>query len=198
MSEYERVCQAVKASAVDLALEITLQWKLKATAEPWFTFPEQIDFDHLPELIASLADVALARSSDPEVRRRKIWAAARHGEERRRDGFHEELLFREYDLLRRALWQYIRDHHGINQPSTNVILAIDSGISLAASASLRGFHRDAFESAGRWPAALDELLDCWPQPPDASPVEENEDRPEPVETIRQAPDGGTPSATGDA
>lgn len=166
MSEYERVCQAVKASAVDLALEITLQWKLKAAAEPWFTFPDQINFDHLPELIASLADVALDRSVDPEVRRRKIWAAARHGRERREHGFHEELIFREYDLLRRALWQYIRDHHGTTQPTTNVILAVDSGITLAASASLRGFHRDAFEAAGRWPEALEELLGRWPQPPE--------------------------------
>lgn len=166
MTEYDRVCQAVKASAVDLALEITLQWKLKATAEPWFTFPESIDFDHLAELIASLADVALDRSMDPEVRRRKIWAAARHGQERRESGFHEELIFREYDLLRRALWQYIRDHHGTSQPSTNVILAIDSGISLAAAASLRGFHRDAFEAAGRWPQALEDLLGRWPQPPE--------------------------------
>lgn len=165
MSEYERVCQAVKGAAVDLAMEVTLQWKLKAAAEPWFTFPELIDFDHLPELIAGLADVALDRSTDEETRRRKIWAAARHGIDRRNDGFHEELIFREYDLLRRALWLYIRDNHGVTQTCTNVILAIDSGISLAASASLRGFHRDAFQAAGKWPGAIEELLDRWPQPP---------------------------------
>lgn len=168
MSEYDQVCESVKGAAVDLAVEVTLQWKLKAAAEPWFTFPERIDFDHLPELIASLADVALDRSTDPLTRRRKIWAAARHGSERRADGFHEELIFREYDLLRRALWQYIRDHHGVSQPCTNVILAIDSGISLAASASLRGFHRDAFEAAGKWPGAVEELLERWPFPPEVS------------------------------
>lgn len=169
MTEYEEVCQKVKAAAVDLALEVTLHWKTHAMAEPWFTFPEEIDFDHLPELIASLADVALALGRDAETCRRNLWAAVRHGEERRKDGFHEELIFREYDLLRRALWRYIRDTQGVNQPATNVILAVDTAISVAASASLRGFHRDAFLAGGRWPAVVEELLERWPVSTDGGP-----------------------------
>ncbi len=74
-----------------------------------------------------------------------------------------DLLYREYHLLRTFLWEWIRARWGAMGDAHEAILLLDAAITLATSASLRGYHRATLEARNRWPEALDELTrEYWP------------------------------------
>lgn len=156
-------CHALKARAADLVDAIIEGWRHQAEAQPWLTLPDRITHDHLPDLLDSLAEAALCSLQDESSRRRLVERAAQHGIDRHAEGFAEELLYREYHLLRTYLWGWIRREWGTLPDVQDVILLLDAAITLSTSASLRGYHRAVLEEQGRWPRVLDELVnEYWP------------------------------------
>ncbi len=123
--------------------------------------PHAIRPDGLSKLVRLLGEAAREREQGRDgVGRQLVRTAMDHGRERARDGFSDDLLFREYYLLRRALWQSLRQLNPGEAADT--ILRIDAEITMASAASLHGLHasgsRDCDEAlvdriASRWPAA---------------------------------------------
>lgn len=130
--------------------------------EPWIHLPRGYRFNFLEELIQLVAELALSSGADQEVCRRMLHAAARHGESRLKQAFPDAVVYQEFYLLRQAIWSYIRRYHdGGTQLAFEAIVRIDTALSLAAKASLRGFHRPVFEQRGTWPQTLDDLAAEW-------------------------------------
>ena len=158
------LCESMKSNAEETTARILERWQEIGEAEPWHALPRGLDHDHLPILIRSLAGAALCTEFDRELCRNMVHDSAEHGEHRVEEGLDEALLYREYHLLRRALWQQMKKDHGENAQVYYATMRIDALISLANSAALHGMNRHRLEREGRWPQVLDELLDEWPLP----------------------------------
>lgn len=158
------LCETLKGNADALAEGIVSEWQLIADSEPWHALPSGLDFDHLPGMIRALAGAALCTEFDRGVCRRLVDLAAEHGHHRAQEGFSESLLFREYHLLRRALWSRIRQDHGESRTVYYAAMRLDAVMSLATESALHGLNRESIERRGEWPEVLDRLLDEWPLP----------------------------------
>lgn len=146
------------------AHRIVEAWDQAAHGEPWLSLPKDYRIDHLPRVISGLAEASLCNPHDVDAHRSQLWAAAKHGAERRRHGFSEHMLFREYHLLRHIIWRYLQRQGYTKQ--VEAITRIDTAISLATTASLRGFYRSEFEERGEWPECLEVLVSESPFLPD--------------------------------
>lgn len=163
------LCESLKANAEEIATAIIDRWDVIAKGEPWQALPQGLDQDHLPHLVRSLADAALCTEFDRDLCRRMVRISAEHGKHRGEEGLGDALLYREYHLLRRALWQRMKDEHGETATVYYATMRIDALVSLANSAALYGLNWAALDEEGRWPHVLDELLDEWPLPRDRAP-----------------------------
>lgn len=151
------LCAAIRENRHAVAREVVDAWDRIGVEEPWLRLPDDLDHDHLPDLIDALAEVALCTFFHPGAFERKLGLAIRHGEDRRSDGFDEPLLFREYHLLRRGLWRHIRRNCDDASRGAEAILRIDAVITHATAASLRGFHRNELEAMGTWDDVIERL-----------------------------------------
>ena len=158
------LAEVIKANADAVSADILDRWDRIARNESWHRLPQDLDHDHMPELIRALAGAALGTEFDRSLCKRVVELAARHGYHRAREGLDEALIYREYHLLRRALWERLKAEHGENATVYYAAMRIDTLISLSTSASVHGWNRDALSAAGRWPDALEELLHGWPLP----------------------------------
>lgn len=158
MRSFPEITDSITGNLADVLEE----WGAAKHDEPWVTLPERPSLNNLPELVRFVAQVALVRPFNAEMRRNKVLAAASHGEHRRSEGWQEAQLFQEYTLLRRAIWRFIQQRHGSDDQSFQAIGQIDAALTLATVASLRGFHRDMFEQRGDWPQSLERLVNDWP------------------------------------
>ena len=129
--------------------------------EPWRSLTPEERLDLLPELVLRLLDVAICDPSDVTGHREAVWAAVRHGEARRRQGVDHDHVFQEYFLLRETVWHFLRQR-GSTEERTEAILGIDAVISLATTASLRGYHRAELEARGGWAEAVEALIEASP------------------------------------
>ena len=132
--------------------------------EPWIHLPADFKTDDLDSVLRHVADLALGDADDTAVTCRKVIdEGARHGELRLRHGFPDALVFQEYYILRNLIWTYIRQHHQDQNGKLafEAIVRVDAAVTLATKASIRGFHRPAFEELGRWPECLVALEDEW-------------------------------------
>lgn len=162
-SAIHEACEAIDGQADHLVHRVIDQWGKLGSAQPWLSLPAQVTHDHLADLLKALAQAALCTLNDPAARRRLVDRAGQHGIDRHVEGFSEELLYREYHLLRTFLWEWIRQQWGHRDDAHRAILLLDAAITLATSASLRGYHRPTLEARGEWPAAMDELVnEYWP------------------------------------
>lgn len=132
----------VVAVADTVATLVVAAWLELPPAARLTSRPDPIDEDHLPQLIRTLGETALARrerEQDYEYAPPKplILEAIRHGRERRDDGFNEDMLFREYHLVRRGLWEELKRRDPAAAAET--IMRIDVEMSMATAASLHGF-----------------------------------------------------------
>lgn len=158
------LCETLKANAQEVATDILARWDEVAKGEPWQALPPGLDTDHLPQLIRSLAGAALCTEFDLKLCRKVVRDSAEHGKTRAREGMGDTLLYREYHLLRRALWQQMKEQHGETATVYYATMRLDALVSLANSAALHGLNWAALDEEGRWPQILDELLDEWPLP----------------------------------
>lgn len=159
----EDLAAYLKQNAGSIAKDVVDDWGVLGEKEPWHRVPAGLGQDHLPEMIGALADVALAGFFPLEARRAAVRIAARHGEHRFTQGASEEILSREYELLRWSLWRRLRDRSP-SDVASQAIIRLDSALTLTHGASLRGFHRDSIERNGDWPAALERYLEEWSFP----------------------------------
>jgi hypothetical protein len=143
------------------------RWRHAVATEPGLMGARDLDVDSLPELIGTAVDV-LDERPDPDTARRNLlhWALE-HGRHRICEGVPDDMLFKEYHVLRYALWDTIRERHGANRNSTAVITKLDAVLSVAARASLRGYYHEHFEKGGVDTA--ENLLEDGPWPDGADP-----------------------------
>jgi hypothetical protein len=147
-------------------IAVTDAWIRATSRRPWLQLSSVERVDHLPALLEHLLRGVFQTSVERRDHAAMLTAAARHGEHRRALGFDEETVLHEYYLLRQLLWDRFRDAFGA-VAAERLISRADAELSLATAASVRGFHREALEAQGRWPVALDELLEN-DAPPDPS------------------------------
>lgn len=158
------ICESLKANSVPIADLVIRRWDEIGASEAWLALPEDLDFDHLPQLIRALASAALCTDFDRTLCRRALDLAAEHGEHRAEQGFSDDLIHREYHLLRRALARQVQDEHGGSGKTYYASMRLDALVSLVGAGALHGLHRDELESQGRWPGILGDLLARWPLP----------------------------------
>jgi hypothetical protein len=148
----QQICDALKAGVP----EILGRWKELLAELPWTSDLSDEGVDHLPEVVIGLVEASLCSPLDEDAHRQKVFAAARHGQDRRDQGWTERQLLQEYHILRQAIWWFLKATG--NPRATEVIFRIDTASTLATMASLRGFHRDLLEEQQRWPEALEEIV----------------------------------------
>ena len=146
-----------------VAKEIMADWNALGSREPWHRLPPSLDHDHLPDVIEKLAETALLTFFGEQERTSLAWIAVQHGEHRFELGITEETLHREYELLRWALWRRLKGQ-AESSVASQAIIRLDSALSFAHGASLRGYHRRSIEGSGDWPAALERYLAEWAFP----------------------------------
>lgn len=135
-------------------------------SEPWIKLPQDFRYDRLGEVAVAASDLALGSTGERSLCRKVIEEGAAHGQQRLTHGFPDSLLFQESYLLRKAIWLYIRDRHEEDSKLlAEAIVRIDSALSLAIRASMRGYHRPAYEHLGQWENAFDDLMEEWQELP---------------------------------
>jgi hypothetical protein len=137
---------------------VTAAWIKATSRKPWSQFSESERLDHLPSFLRYLLRVLFQNATAPIDQLAMLKQAAAHGEQRRGLGFDEEAILHEYYLLRQIIWDRFREKFGAIA-AERLIGQADVELSRATAASVRGFHRDALEAQGRWPIAIDELLE---------------------------------------
>ena len=153
----KQICESIKNEA-DRILEL---WEEIARQDPWLDLPRKHRIDGLPEVVVGIAEASLCDPFDRESHRRKIVAAMEHGRERRKQGLEDALIFTEYHLLRQAMWRFIRDGFDPRR-GVEAITRIDTAITLATIASLRGYHAQELEARGNLNEAIEQLTDQSP------------------------------------
>jgi hypothetical protein len=143
----------------EIAKRVVDDWYGIREREPWLGLPEDLDQDHLPDLITALTATALRTFFDDDERTTLVWAAVEHGEQRRASGYEENLIYREYTQLRSVLWSEIRRRYARAGMASAAVVRLDAAISLALGGSLRGFYRRTLETSEDWPGAIERLID---------------------------------------
>jgi hypothetical protein len=159
----QRIARFLEENADTIAQGIMQDWHALGEREPWHRIPENLDQDHLPDMIRALARTALAGFFEKPARQELVDASVTHGEHRYQQGVAEEILAREFELLRWALWRRLKGESAIEDASQGII-RLDSALTLAHGASLRGYHRREIEAAGDWNEALRRYIEEWSFP----------------------------------
>lgn len=149
-----QLCEHIKAN-VDTIISL---WNLTAAEEPWTLLPEHDRLNYLPRVLVQLAESVLCAEPDVESVRALVEAGLTHGEHRAMLGLPDQVIFAEYDLLRRALWRFLSPEEPPTERAGRAILRIDAAISLATRASIVGLHRRQIEARGDWPGIVDRLV----------------------------------------
>lgn len=141
-----QLCEHIKANVGTI---ISL-WNVAAAEEPWILLPEHDRIDFLPLVLTQLAEAVLCAEPSSESVRALVEAALTHGEHRARLGLPDQVIFVEYDLLRRALWRFLNSDKPATERTARAILRMDAAISLATRASIVGLHRRQIEARDEW------------------------------------------------
>jgi hypothetical protein len=165
----EDLCVYLCTQSSEVATSMVEDWKAANDREPWFAVPRDIDCDHLSQMISCLTDTAVCTFFDEEKRYALVRAAAKHGEDRHAQHFPEAVMNREYALLRRSMWELLKENLDDRGDAATAMIRFDTALQLAAAASLRGYFRATLEAAGQWPDALDALARDWIFPGTPSP-----------------------------
>lgn len=129
----------VASAAPILSAAVVRKWQGMAQSFGWAEDHDPIDEDHLVELIQRLAEAAIAREEGAvDACKELVSSAFQHGRARRVDGFSEDMVFREYHLLRLGLWEELRSRN--TEHAAETIMRVDVEITMATAASLQGFH----------------------------------------------------------
>lgn len=125
--------------------DILSDWLTLTGTHPWLQLPDELDLDHLPDLVHALIDTCVGRDRDGDPKRRVVEAGLMHGQHRARQDYPDHLLFREYHLLREAIWRGMHRRHPQERQTVSAISRIDAAITVATRASLQGYHRKTWD-----------------------------------------------------
>ena len=145
-------CEHLKDRIADIMLEMTAL----TADEPWVSLPAEHRVDGLPNATERLFDWALC---DPENESHRVMAlevAAVHGRTRREQGLGDDVLLREYYLLREAIWRVVRALHGGDVTTEKVVVMgrLDRALSTSQRAALLGYYSAELTARGDWPHRL--------------------------------------------
>lgn len=139
MHDYRQALAKLEQNAEGVAAKVAALWHEHSEQVLDEKLPPGLDLDHLPEVIRHLAAAAPAGPGHPAAER-LIRTAMQHGKHRREAGYAGPIIFREYHVLRRFLWDELK---GMDEPQDAVvgaILHIDAAMTAATAASIHGFH----------------------------------------------------------
>lgn len=125
--------------------DILSDWQTLTGVHPWLQLPDDLDLDHLPDLVRALIDTCVGRHEAGDPKRRVVEAGLKHGRHRTGQDYPDHLLFREYHLLREAIWRGMHRRHPHERETVSAISRIDAAITAATRASLQGYHRKTWD-----------------------------------------------------
>jgi hypothetical protein len=136
--------------------EIMADWDRSTDELPWNKLEEAERQNNLISVITRVIDCAMS-SESREIRvNAMIEAACSHGEFRRKQGFDVGTLLQEYDRLRSATWNNMKDL--VPAPTSfDAIFVIDGLFTIASRATVLGFHRAEMLENGLWDKHITEL-----------------------------------------
>lgn len=152
------ICEDIKGNVP----EVLLEWERRVREQPWYSLPADRRVANLPDVIVGMVEATLCSPADERAHRRTIEAAAEHGEHRRRQGIPEHLILTEYHLLRQAIWYYLVGKFGSSARTTEAIMRIDTATTIAANASMWGYHREEIEALGKWDEGIERIVSSSP------------------------------------
>lgn len=152
----QQICEDLKAHGA----EVVQIFERVAVEGPSLQLPEENKEDVLPELIIGLVEASLCTPFDLDSHGKKVKAAVQHG--RFRDGFPEHPIFEHYDLLREAIWSYLRQKFRYRSRATDAIMRIDAAIDLATRGSLYGYHSLEYGIDGQMEDVVERLAAASP------------------------------------
>ena len=139
MKDFRQALAQLEANAEGIAAKVAALWHQRSEEELDAKLPPELDLDHLPEMIRHLAAAAPAGPADPAAER-LIRTALSHGKHRREAGYADAIVFREYHVLRRFLWDELKASGEPQDAIVGAILHIDAAMTAATAASVHGFH----------------------------------------------------------
>lgn len=139
MQEFRRALAMLEQNADGIAAKVAALWHALSEQELDQKLPPELDLDHLPEVIRRLAAAAPAGPGHPAAEQ-LVRSSIKHGKHRREAGYADSIIFREYHVLRRFLWDELK---GCGEPQDAIVTAIlhiDAAMTTATAASIHGFH----------------------------------------------------------
>lgn len=152
------ICQHIKSHVS----EVLVEWENLVREQPWYSLPAEHRIDSLPDVIVGLVEASLCNPQDEAAHRQKVNAAAEHGRHRCEQGIPEHMILTEYHLLRQAIWRYLLRQFGSSDRTTDAIMRIDTGITLATNASMWGYHWQEIEAMGKWEEGMERIISTSP------------------------------------
>ena len=137
--------------------EIVARWERSVDREPWSRLSRADRLDELPEFLAVLLEATICGKQRPADPGPFLDTATRHGEQRRRLGLDYDHVMEESALLRRAVWELARPH----RDEYHEMIRLDSALTVALMASLRGYARPELDARGEWESTLPRLIADW-------------------------------------
>lgn len=198
MKNLQNVCDVLRDNISDVISD----FNNVVQREPWLSLPPDLRLNSIPDLVHALLDAMVCDPADEQARRDAVHTAIEHGQMRAEQGFEDDLIFMEYHFLRGAVWEGIQRHFGRKRTALEVISRFDAAITVATSASLRGFHRASYEEQGKWDNAVDWLVTDAPWPrdfpaPGSGTVADSQSDLQPEEGSRAADPGAGPDTPSD-
>ena len=139
MQDFRQALAKLEENADGVAAKVAALWHQRSEQELDKKLPPELDLDHLPEVIRRLAAAAPVGPGHPAAEE-LMRTALRHGKHRREAGYADAILFREYHVLRRFLWDELKGSGESQDAIVGAILHIDAAMTAATAASVHGFH----------------------------------------------------------
>jgi hypothetical protein len=136
--------------------EIMEEWDTSTEDLPWSGLEAGGRQNNLVSVITRIIDCAMSSASRKERVDALVQAAANHGASRRKQNVEVSTLFAEYDKLRTATWEQLKDL--VDGPTSfDAIFVIDGLLSVASRATALGYHRDEMQTSGHFDKQIEEL-----------------------------------------
>jgi hypothetical protein len=137
--------------------QIVERWEKSVAREPWSHLSHTDRLDELPVFLARLFDSTICSAPKVGNPQPMLDAATRHGEQRRRLGLDYDHVMEESALLRRAVWEFAQPH----REQYHEMIRVDSALTVALMASLRGYAKPEVDARGEWDSTLSRLVADW-------------------------------------
>lgn len=151
------ICANLRASLPDVLEELK-----ETISDLSIDVPTDRHLAALPEVVVGMVEASVSDPQDVALHRACIEVAANHGEWRRRQNCPEDVLHREYAVVRETLNRHVARQELPQKRITEALIRIDMAATVATLASIRGFHRLELEQTGRWEGSLDRIARASP------------------------------------